>query len=275
MNVMLSDVASSRPSPRSSFWGSLMLSPKRAASITRKPPATRGSCARGLGRGRPAPHPEIAGNPLPEFAMIAIGLAITAATVAFWLRIFSRARRRRISRARVARNRHAGVRGMSLFRRNRAGGHIFHADRLERVHSDRRRRRSCAYRSLAAARRAEITLAQMAVLSIPLWLIFEAYNFAARKLDLCWSAARMGGSPFLGYAWSFATITPAVFETADLVQGPAARGADRAVEDFRRPRKRGDDCRRGVSDRPACAARHRGLLFRAGRGRIVLCCSIR
>jgi hypothetical protein len=61
-------------------------------------------------------------------------------------------------------------------------------------------------------------LAQMAFLSIPLWLIFEAYNtrlqnWAYVGLPPEWAAA------LLGYAWSFATITPAIFETADLVQG--------------------------------------------------------
>jgi hypothetical protein len=61
-------------------------------------------------------------------------------------------------------------------------------------------------------------LAQMAFLSIPLWLIFEVYNTRLQNwtyvgLPREWAAA------VLGYAWSFATITPAIFETADLVQG--------------------------------------------------------
>jgi len=61
-------------------------------------------------------------------------------------------------------------------------------------------------------------LAQMAFLSIPLWLIFEAYNTRLHNWTYVgvpqeWPAA------LLGYAWSFATITPAIFETADLVQG--------------------------------------------------------
>ena len=63
---------------------------------------------------------------------------------------------------------------------------------------------------------APITLARMAGLSIPLWLIFEAYNLRLRN----WTYVGVpGGWPgFLGYAWSFATITPAIFETSDLVQ---------------------------------------------------------
>ena len=64
---------------------------------------------------------------------------------------------------------------------------------------------------------APITLARMALLSIPLWLIFEAYNLRLRNwtytgVPVQWPAA------LLGYGWSFATITPAIFETSDLVQ---------------------------------------------------------
>lgn len=63
------------------------------------------------------------------------------------------------------------------------------------------------------------------VLSIPLWLIFEAYNL---RLDN-WTYVGLPMSraaAWLGYGWSFATITPAIFENADLVEalgwfGPA------------------------------------------------------
>ena len=56
-----------------------------------------------------------------------------------------------------------------------------------------------------------------ALLSIPLWTIFEAYNLRLANwtyvgLPLSWPAA------LLGYAWSFATITPGILETADLVE---------------------------------------------------------
>lgn len=56
-----------------------------------------------------------------------------------------------------------------------------------------------------------------ALLSIPLWLIFEAYNLRLGNwtyvgVPVSWSGA------VLGYGWSFATITPAVLETADLVE---------------------------------------------------------
>jgi hypothetical protein len=56
-----------------------------------------------------------------------------------------------------------------------------------------------------------------ALLSIPLWLVFEAYNLRLDNwvyvgVPMSWPAA------MLGYGWSFATITPAIFETADLVE---------------------------------------------------------
>jgi hypothetical protein len=58
---------------------------------------------------------------------------------------------------------------------------------------------------------------RMAALSVPLWLIFEAYNLRLKN----WTYT---GVPafwplgLLGYAWSFATITPAIFVTADFIQ---------------------------------------------------------
>ena len=61
-------------------------------------------------------------------------------------------------------------------------------------------------------------LAQMAFLSVPLWLIFEAYNTRLQNWTYV-GVPRQWPAALLGYAWSFATITPAVFETADLVQG--------------------------------------------------------
>ena len=57
---------------------------------------------------------------------------------------------------------------------------------------------------------------QTAFLSIPLWLIFEAYNWRLHNwayfgVPMGWMAAG------LGYGWSFATITPGILETADLI----------------------------------------------------------
>jgi hypothetical protein len=56
----------------------------------------------------------------------------------------------------------------------------------------------------------------LAVLSIPLWLIFEFYNLFIRN----WYYINLPESPFwrnFGYGWSFATIWPAIFETSELV----------------------------------------------------------
>jgi hypothetical protein len=56
----------------------------------------------------------------------------------------------------------------------------------------------------------------LALVSIPLWLVFEAYNLAIRN----WHYVNLPVNPvarYLGYAWAFATIWPAIFETADLI----------------------------------------------------------
>jgi len=55
------------------------------------------------------------------------------------------------------------------------------------------------------------------VLSISLWLIFEAYNLGLQNwsysgVPVAWPLA------LLGYGWSFATIFPGIFETADLIE---------------------------------------------------------
>jgi hypothetical protein len=56
----------------------------------------------------------------------------------------------------------------------------------------------------------------LALVSIPLWLIFEAYNLRMQN----WTYVGLPSNAVLrnlGYAWSFATIWPAIFETADFV----------------------------------------------------------
>jgi len=58
---------------------------------------------------------------------------------------------------------------------------------------------------------------RVALLSIPLWLVFEAYNLRLDNwtyigLPISWLAS------WFGYAWSYATITPGIFVTADLVE---------------------------------------------------------
>jgi hypothetical protein len=56
-----------------------------------------------------------------------------------------------------------------------------------------------------------------ALVSIPLWLIFEAYNLRLENWTYLGVPTGWAGA-VLGYGWSFATITPAIFETADLVE---------------------------------------------------------
>lgn len=56
----------------------------------------------------------------------------------------------------------------------------------------------------------------MAVLSIFLWLVFEAYNLELRN----WTYVGLPRNElirYFGYGWSFATIWPAVLETADFL----------------------------------------------------------
>jgi hypothetical protein len=57
----------------------------------------------------------------------------------------------------------------------------------------------------------------LALASIPLWLIFEAYNLRMQN----WTYVGLPANAILrnfGYAWSFATIWPAIFETADFLR---------------------------------------------------------
>ena len=60
-------------------------------------------------------------------------------------------------------------------------------------------------------------LLKMAALSIPLWLIFEAYNLRLANwayVGLPQCLLERG----IGYAWAFATITPGIFMTAALIE---------------------------------------------------------
>lgn len=60
-------------------------------------------------------------------------------------------------------------------------------------------------------------LLKMAVLSIPLWLIFEGYNLRLAN----WAYVGLPVSHverWIGYAWAFATITPGIFMTAGLIE---------------------------------------------------------
>jgi hypothetical protein len=66
----------------------------------------------------------------------------------------------------------------------------------------------------------------LATVSIPLWLVFELYNWRLRNWDYFglpeppWLAA-------IGYAWAFATIWPGLFETAALLEAVGRPGGAR------------------------------------------------
>jgi len=66
--------------------------------------------------------------------------------------------------------------------------------------------------------------AALALVSIPLWLVFEAFNLVIDN----WNYTGLPENFLLrqfGYAWSFGTIWPAIFEGADLVSVVRGRGA--------------------------------------------------
>ena len=70
-------------------------------------------------------------------------------------------------------------------------------------------------RSWLTSRRREFPL--VALLSIAIWLIFEAYNFHLQN----WLYGGVPPSPILrdlAYLWSFATILPGVFLTSELLE---------------------------------------------------------
>ena len=58
--------------------------------------------------------------------------------------------------------------------------------------------------------------AWIAICSIPLWLIFEAYNLRLQNWTYVGVPIGWFGQT-LGYGWSFATIWPGIFETASLL----------------------------------------------------------
>jgi hypothetical protein len=85
--------------------------------------------------------------------------------------------------------------------------------------------------------------AVLALVSIPLWVCFEFYNLFLRN----WHYVGLPEDPvlrYVGYAWSFATIWPAIFEGADLVA--VLRGAN------------GDARGRGIVDSGAAGASRSG-----------------
>jgi hypothetical protein len=58
--------------------------------------------------------------------------------------------------------------------------------------------------------------ARLALVSIPLWLIFEGYNLVIQNWYYTGAVENFWLRQF-GYAWAFATISPAIFEGAELV----------------------------------------------------------
>jgi hypothetical protein len=75
--------------------------------------------------------------------------------------------------------------------------------------------------------------------SVPLWVVFEMYNkfsiFSWYYVGLPELRLVRG----LGYAWSFATIIPAIFETGDLVSSIRDRRASRARGESPTPQRLG------------------------------------
>jgi len=69
-------------------------------------------------------------------------------------------------------------------------------------------------RSLIRSAPGEFAL--MALVSVPLWIVFEGYNLVIRN----WYYTGLVGEFWLrqfGFAWAFATIWPAIFEGAELI----------------------------------------------------------
>ena len=84
----------------------------------------------------------------------------------------------------------------------------------------------------------------LALVSIPLWLLFEGYNRVIRN----WYYVGLPDHPalrYFGYAWSFATIWPALFLGAELI-GVARRS--------RRPASPASPARPALPVRPALPA---------------------
>jgi hypothetical protein len=81
-------------------------------------------------------------------------------------------------------------------------------------------------------------LARVALLSVPLWLVFEAYNLRLANWSYVGLPENLLARGF-GYAWSFSTITPAIFLTADVVESFGWFTAPRRPLRFSRVGQRG------------------------------------
>jgi hypothetical protein len=86
-----------------------------------------------------------------------------------------------------------------------------------------------ALRGSSWLRNAPKELLLMAAISIPSWLLFEFYDrprfWSAAGPELWWHYSGLPPWPWrgFGYAWSFATITPAMLLLAELFEPAAAR----------------------------------------------------
>jgi hypothetical protein len=75
--------------------------------------------------------------------------------------------------------------------------------------------------------------------SVPLWVIFEIYNKYSIHNWYYLGLPRLLLLRYFGYVWSFATILPAIFETADLVSSLRDRRAAPDRLDPQGPRRLG------------------------------------
>ena len=92
-----------------------------------------------------------------------------------------------------------------------------------------------ARRGRSWLRNAPLEFALMAAISIPSWLLFELYDrprfWSPAGPELWWHYSGLPPWPGrgLGYAWSFATITPAIVLLAEAFEPAAARLAGRGA----------------------------------------------
>jgi len=87
----------------------------------------------------------------------------------------------------------------------------------------------------------------LALVSIPLWLVFEAYNLLIKN----WYYVNLPPNlvvRYMGYAWAFATISPGIFQTAELIGALRGRKARSSRPSPRDSRPSTNDRRRWTVD---------------------------
>ncbi len=98
----------------------------------------------------------------------------------------------------------------------------------------------------------------LAAVSIPLWVVFEGYNLLIRT----WYYINLPENlivRYAGYAWAFATISPGIFQTAELVSvlrqgGTTHRTTDHGSSMIDDERSTMDDGRSMIDDRRSTMA---------------------